>query len=120
MQGRPLVPVLIGSAATFLLACSGPELRADFDSLSPAERARAIAIAAQNDDDTPRTVASLIEELDAADPAVRMLAAHTLRDLTGESFDYDYAAHRRDREAAVQRWADWYLKNHSDHPNIAE
>lgn len=86
-----------------------PQLRADFTSLSPAERARAIALAGRTEDRSPPTTKELIEELDSADPAIRMLAIGTLRNLwDGQTFGYDYAAPAHERRAAIAEWVAWY------------
>lgn len=92
-----------------LSACTMPQLRADFTSLSPAERARAIALAGRSQDRSPPTTKELIEELDSADPAIRMLAIGTLRNLwDGQTFGYDYAAPLVERRVAIAEWVAWY------------
>lgn len=89
-----------------LCACTLPQKRAGFQSVDPSERTLAIAQAARDKD--PATVPELIEELDSADPAVRMMAIGALRRITGETMGYDHAAPRAERNLAIERWIAWH------------
>jgi hypothetical protein len=51
--------------------------------------------------------ATLVQELDSEDPAVRFYAIYALHDLTGEDFGYKYYDDELERRAAVERWRDW-------------
>jgi hypothetical protein len=50
----------------------------------------------------------LLEGLASKDADIRRSAVEDLRMLTGEFFDYQYDAARRDREQARQRWIEWW------------
>jgi len=50
----------------------------------------------------------LIEGLSHKEDAIREAAIHDLRRLTGEYFGYHHDLPRRDREAAADRWAEWW------------
>ena len=49
------------------------------------------------------------ESLRDEDEAVRVFACRALRDMTGESFDYEASRPWAKREEAVKRWKDWLL-----------
>jgi hypothetical protein len=50
----------------------------------------------------------LIEGLNQKDVDIRRAAVEELRKLTGEFFDYQHDAPKREREPARQRWAEWW------------
>ena len=50
----------------------------------------------------------LIDGLGHKEDAIREAAINDLRRLTGEYFGYHHDLPRRDRDAAAQRWADWW------------
>ncbi len=54
-----------------------------------------------------RDVPRLIELLDSDDSAIRLYASHALRDLTGESFGYQFWASAAQRQPAIDRWKRW-------------
>ncbi len=102
---RPMVrPVMLAAAVCPLVSC-GPTIRPSFDSPEPAARNAAIVAAARSGD--RRAVPDLVRMLDSDDPATRLLAIRTLERLTGQTFGYDHAAERRDREPAVRRWREF-------------
>lgn len=86
--------------------CSLPEQRPDYDSLDPAERT--LATVETNEDRDRRDIPELIEQLDSSDAAVRMLAAGTLLNLTGETHGYHFADSESERRQAVDRWEAWW------------
>jgi hypothetical protein len=57
----------------------------------------------------PRLIPLLLRRLAAESETVRARAATILRAVTGETFDYDPAAADDEREAAADRWTEWYL-----------
>ena len=85
--------------------CSLPEERADFDSISPAEQTRAIVDAARDRDRA--AIPDLINELESSDPAARMLAIATLRELTNQDLGYHPTAAESERRLAIVRWRQW-------------
>ncbi|GMV24412.1 MAG: hypothetical protein AMXMBFR58_04430 [Phycisphaerae bacterium] len=54
--------------------------------------------------DDPSAVPALVAMLDSDDPAVRMVAIHSLEDITGETFGYDFSADDAGRAEAIDRW----------------
>ena len=48
----------------------------------------------------------LFEQLDAPDPLVRMVAAASLRERTGQDAGYHHADPRPERLEAIERWVD--------------
>jgi len=76
-----------------------------FDSPEPAARMDAILDAARRSDRS--AVPDIVETLESDDPATRLLAIRTLERLTGQTFGYDYAAPRAEREIAVDRWREF-------------
>jgi len=76
--------------------------RQGFDSSNPSKRLRATREAAPRED--PSAIPRLIEGLESDDLAVRFMSIHTLRRLTGETYDYGYADPPWQRREAVRRW----------------
>ena len=50
----------------------------------------------------------MIEGLGHKEDPIREAAINDLRRLTGEYFGYHHDLPRREREAAAQRWSDWW------------
>lgn len=98
--------------AAALTGCSLPEPQAGFESVNPQERTAALLKAADAGD--ADAIPDLISMLDSADPAQRMLAAMTLRRMTGRDFGFHYAAEETQRRLAADRWQRWWLENASD------
>ena len=73
-----------------------------FDSPSEAARTHAIEQAAHAGDLS--AVAKIVEQLDADDPAIRMLAINVLHRLTGETYGFHHDDPLEKRHAAIQRW----------------
>ncbi|MBK7405278.1 MAG: HEAT repeat domain-containing protein [Phycisphaerales bacterium] len=83
-----------------------------FDSPEPAARMEAAVDAAERGDRSK--VPDLIGLLDSDDPATRMVAIRSLERLTGQTLGYDYAAGALERDAAVQRWVEWWGQTAED------
>jgi len=104
--------------------CTAPELRADFASVDPSERSRAVAELAKRVEeggaggagafDEAVSTRELIEELDSTDPAVRMLTIGALERITGTRRGYDWAASDVDRDAGVERWVAWWEETYGE------
>ncbi|MEQ9617443.1 MAG: HEAT repeat domain-containing protein [Phycisphaerales bacterium] len=91
------------------LACAGcslPPSETSFDSRDPKARSMAAIEAAASGDD--RAVPGLISLLDSRDPGLRLIAAEALERITGETMGYDATAPILEREAAIDRWVDWW------------
>jgi hypothetical protein len=78
---------------------------ASFHGPDPASRMAALTEAAQRGDRL--AVPQIVEMLDDADPAVRLLAGGTLQKLTGLTHGYDASAPRYQRLEAQARWRQW-------------
>ncbi len=94
------VPLVV--AAT---GCNAPQTKPNLTSDRPSELVPALIDQASRGDDAD--YAALIRKLDNDDPAVRLFAARSLEELTGETFGYRYHHSRHDRRAAVDRWRAW-------------
>jgi hypothetical protein len=91
-------------------ACSAPGQRADLGSVDPIERSLGVGRtlhAADQREPSRDELAELIEMLDSADPAQRLLAIRALERLTGRTRGYEHWAPRVERDAAVRRWVEW-------------
>lgn len=107
--------MLLSSAACLVGAsCADPDKTVGFNETNPAARLRAVRQAAQTED--PAAIRPLITRLDSDDPAERLLAIRTLERITGQTLGYDHAAPRHERDAAVQRWAQWYKESQEPTP----
>ena len=98
------------SAATLLtpVACGPPAITGDFDSPQPAARIFAARRAAAETDPARvrKAMPGLIRNLTSDDPAVRLLSAEALKELTGETYGYRYFDPEWLRWPAVDRWRD--------------
>lgn len=93
-------------AALALPACTQPQYHADMESDVPAERTLGIAHAAAKPD--TRNAHELVSLLDSSDPGLRMLAAQTLKEMSGgQTFGYRYNDPEDLRLPAIKRWAKW-------------
>jgi hypothetical protein len=101
MFGRPL---LASMSVLLAGACSAPPTEADFDSPHPTARLYAIEQAGAEADRTatPR----LVEQLDADDPLVQMLALEALLRTEGYTHGYWHGDPPHVRRAAIQRWVE--------------
>ena len=94
---------LLGCAGLLLIcSCSPPSTQGGFDSASPAARSHAIEQAVRIHD--LLAVPKIVEQLDADDPVVRMLAIDALHQLTGETYGFRHFDPPHDRHAAIQEW----------------
>ncbi|MHC5114856.1 MAG: hypothetical protein ACYTGP_10565 [Planctomycetota bacterium] len=100
----PLLSTGALASVLALVACAPPPDRG-FDSSVPRDRMRAIARAVAEEDRSPETLRRLVDQLDSADPAVRMMAITALERLTGEDFDYEHDAPPAERREDVRRIA---------------
>lgn len=116
-----LAPALLAAAfATALAATAGCSMkqrpaRADALATDTPSRVPALVNAAEQDD--PQTLRDLIAGLSDEDPAVRLFAAKSLQERTGETFGYRYYAPADQRKAAIARWQAWVDNGHA--PQIA-
>ncbi len=104
MIGRRLlgVPVLLLLLLLLLCSCGPAMTEGGFDAASPAARSHAIEQAARAGD--LDAVPKIVEQLDADDPAIRMLAIDALHRLTGETYGFHHYDPPHERHAAIQRW----------------
>lgn len=65
------------------------------------------AIKATADDSRRKEIPRLIELLDHEDSAVRLASFQALRDLTGQTFDYEYWRAAEGRQESVEKWRAW-------------
>lgn len=96
---------LYAASVVLVAGCSAPSRQPDPESPVAADRLLALRDRAWTD--SSAHLAALIEQLDSADPAVRMVAADTLTTLTGEDHGFRYDKPLGVRNAAVDRWAAW-------------
>jgi len=103
-----LLPMRVCLALTTLLvvlaACAPPVSEGGFDAPDPASKMYAIEDAVRRNDCTE--LASIVEQLDSDDPAVRLVAISALERMTGETHGYLHYATREEREQAVRRWVE--------------
>lgn len=122
------VPTSRSGLGSFLLLAAAlpagcaPAADRSFDSRDPVARMSAIADTAAAGDRTK--IPELIGSLDHSDPAVRFMAAATLRELTGETMGYRPQDPEPLRDAAIARWESWYALSRnlppSRHPAPSE
>ncbi len=88
------------------VSCGPPAITGGFDSPQPAARIFATRRAAAETDPAKIRAAmpGLIRNLESDDPAVRLLSAEALDELTGESYGYRYFDPEWLRTPAVHRW----------------
>jgi len=102
---RSRVTLALSAILPASAACStAPEAR--FDSIDPQSRTAAILRAAERGDRS--AIPDLIQRLDAADPAERMLAIRTLERLTNRTRGYRHSDPAPIREEAIERWVLWW------------
>ncbi len=116
MLGLMIGRRLLGVSGLLLLLCScGPAMtEGGFDAASPAARSHAIEQAARAGD--LDAVPKIVEQLDADDPAIRMLAIDALRRLTGETYGFHHYDPPYMRHAAIQRWVTAVQSGAVPHP----
>ena len=103
MLGLMIGRRLLGVPGLLLLCSCGPSMtEGGFDAASPAARSHAIEQAARAGD--LDAVPKIVEQLDADDPAIRMLAIDALHRLTGETYGFHHYDPPYERHAAIRRW----------------
>ena len=104
MLGLMIGRRLLGVSGLLLLLCScGVSMtEGGFDAASEAARTHAIEQAAHAGD--LDAVPKIVEQLDADDPAIRLLAIEVLHRLTGETYGFHHYDSPPCRHAAIQRW----------------
>ena len=106
---------LLGVSGLLLLCSCGPSMtEGGFDAASPAARSHAIEQAARTGD--LDAVPKIVEQLDADDPAIRMLAIDVLHRLTGETYGFHHYDPPHERHAAIQRWVTAVQSGTVPHP----
>ncbi len=106
---------LLGYGGLLLLCSCGPaSIQGGFDSVSPAARTLAIKKAVHAHD--LHAVPKIVEQLDADDPVIRMLAIDALERLTGETYGFHHYDPPDKRHAAIQRWVTAVQSGAVPHP----
>lgn len=111
MIGRRLLGV---SSLLLLCSCSPAMTEGGFDSASPTARSYAIEQAARAGD--LDAVPKIVEQLDADDPAIRMLAIDALHRLTGETYGFHHYDPPYLRHDAIRRWVTAVQSGAVPHP----
>jgi hypothetical protein len=111
MEGAPAAILIVLAAE--LSACAPPVSRGGFDAPDPASKIYAIETAMRSQD--RHAVPQIVEQLNNDDPAVRMLAASALEQLTGQTLGYDYSDPPDARREAIRRWKDYLASTSADH-----
>ena len=115
MLGLMIGRRLLGVSGLLLLCSCGPAMtEGGFDAASLAARSYAIEQAARTGD--LDAVPKIVEQLDADDPAIRMLAIHVLHRLTGETYGFHHYDPPHERHAAIQRWVTAVQSGAVPHP----
>ena len=98
--------LLLTCLASLQVACSQAGL---YERLQSTEdpKVRAQAAIEAGDKGDREAIPYLIELLDDQDEVVRMMAALSLRRITGGSMGYRVYDSYPDRQAAIQRWRQW-------------
>jgi len=92
--------------ASLTAAGCSPTFESGFASIDPQERTVAIVDAASAGDQD--AIPHLISLLDSDDPAERMLADQSLRQLTGQDFGYHFYDPDWRRAKAARAWSEWW------------
>lgn len=103
---------MVGAASLAGSALSGCGTRASFEDPDPSTQLAALNQAIEANDRSK--IPDMIELLDSDDPAVRMFAILGLERMTGQTLGYDFAAPEAERDAATERWVEWYTGRGSD------
>jgi hypothetical protein len=94
-------------AVPALNACA-PDVEVGFDSPDPQGRTIALARAADSTTIDDENLRQMIVMLGSIDPAQRMLAINALKRAAGQTLGYRHFGPEEEREAAQQRWVEWY------------
>jgi hypothetical protein len=68
------------------------------------------AIKATAEDSRRNEIPRLIELLDHEDSAVRLASFQALRDMTGQTFDYEYWRAAEGRQESITKWRAWAVE----------
>lgn len=85
-----------------LSGCEEPVTIAEIKSSDPVRQARAIKLAAMQEQ--MQAVPDLIDLLEDEDPGVQTLAITSLREITGEHFGFKVWTSRSEKAEAIERW----------------
>jgi hypothetical protein len=96
------VSTILLVAIASAVSCGPSATEGGFDSANPAAKMYAIEQAARTGDRT--AIASIVEQLDSDDPAVRLLAIEALQRLTGQTYGYRHFDPPDVRREAIERW----------------
>jgi len=92
------------------LSCSCASTLQDLSAEDPLRRFKAVA--AYERTGGREGTAGLIDALEDPDDTIRDFAAQALKNVTGESFGYDFAASPDERARMVQRWREWWSRTY--------
>jgi len=98
-----------------IIGCSAPRGPIEVTNPDPSGKIPAMKKAVREHD--MKVVRQLIRDLDSDDPAVRLFAIHTLHQLTGQRYGYDYFADDAQRHPAIVRWRDWLAQQGGTAPS---
>jgi HEAT repeat protein len=87
-----------------------PQVRLMLDSRSPEARGAACRLAHRFKDKV--ALAPMIDLLSDESRLVRVEAGVCLSGMTGQDFNFRADALTKDRNAAIERWQQWYVKTH--------
>ncbi len=106
---------LLGYGGLLLLCSCGPaSTQGGFDAASPVARTLAIEQAVRAHDLS--AVPKIVEQLDADDPVIRMVAIDALYRLTGETYGFRHSDPPHDRHTAIQEWVNAVQSGAVPHP----
>jgi hypothetical protein len=108
---------ILPAFAALIAGCTLPPTTRDLNDAEPTAKIPAIKMAALKKDDAH--ISQLVEDLDSDDPAIRLFAIRALKDLTGETFDYQYFDDDLERQPALRSWHQW-LKARNAPPSSQE
>lgn len=94
--------IIIPFGALLLVSCGASPTAGGFDAANPAARSQAILTAVVKGDLS--AISRIVEQLDADDPAIRMIAIEALQRLTGETYGYKHYDPAYVRREAIAKW----------------
>lgn len=100
---------MLAALAGGVLASCTPKGPGGLDSPLAQDRLEAAVDAAERHD--AASVPQLVILLGSDDPAVRMVAIHSLREITGQDLGYDFAGSELERQAAIDCWDNWVAEH---------
>ena len=103
------------ATAIGIIGCSAPRGPIEVTNPDPSGKIPAMKKAVREHD--MKVVRQLIKDLDSDDPAVRLFAIHTLHQLTGQRYGYDYFADDLERQPSIVRWRDWLAQQEGTAPS---